>query len=549
MRPVEQVEQNAQHERRHFFGQAKVVAGLTLLSRVLGLIRDMLMIPLGGPVLADRFWTAFAIPNLFRRLFGEGALSAAFVPVFTAVGEREGWQRARQVLANVAAVLATVLVGIFLLVELGLWLAWVILPGRAPRLLLLQLTGLMLPFMVTVCLLALGSAALQCKGHFIYPAAAPIILNVCLITAAGWLARVLADSDARRFFILAAAVVFAGLAQLAGVLWLLKRVRLSVRLKLRPLLPETREIGKLMLPMLIPLSILQFSALADRLIALCFTASPVHPNFPLQAGVVRCLYAAGRLYQLPMGVLAISLATAIFPLFSRYAARGETAALRQTLNRALRLGAFLAIPAGTALVLLARQIVMLLFQRGRFDAFHTERTALVLQMYSLGMCGYFWNHVLLRAFFSIKRTRPPLVVATVLAGVNLVLVLGGIFTPLKAGAIGLATACTSTANALILIAMLRRRWGKLGFRAIVASISRTVLATVCMAAAVMLVLRYLPASLEPFTTAKGRTALAVLASVVGGTAVFFAAARLLRCPELRDLLGRGGPSPQQSDKR
>ena len=541
MPPVDNSEQG---ERRRFLGAAKTVAALTMLSRVLGLLRDMLIVPLGGGILADRFWTAFSVPNLFRRLFGEGALSAAFVPVFTTVAEAEGWQKARLVLANVAGVLTVALAALIVLVELGLWAAWAVLGGDWARMVLLQLTALMLPFMFTVCLLALGSAALNCKGHFAYPAAAPIILNVGLIISACWAAPALARDDARgQFFVIAGGLLVTGVVQLLGVVWLLHRSGLAVVPRLAPLLPEVKHIAKLMAPMLLPLSVLQFSAFADRLIALIFTG----PGLPLTDGTVRCIYAANRLYQLPMGVLGISIATVVFPLFSRYAARNDVAGLRDATNRALRLGAFLGIPAGVALILLARPVVALIFERRSFQEADTERAALILTMYCLGMSAYFWNHILLRAFYAMKETRAPLILASILSGVNLLLVLGGIFTPLKAGAIGLATACTSSANALLLLWALRRRWGRLGFRTILASITRTAVATTCMGGAIALARWQLTPIVLHFVRGRMATGIVVAACVVAGITVFFVAAAVLRCPELRDLLSRGRKTPATTE--
>ncbi len=513
-------------EHEHFFGAAKVVAGMTMLSRVLGLVRDMVIVPIGGPVLADAFWTAFRVPNLFRRLFGEGALSAAFVPVFTESAERDGWDRARVVLANAAGLLAVLLAALAIVIELGLLAAWGIWGDDWARAKLFEYTAVMLPFMVTVCLLALGSSALNCKGHFAYPAFAPILLNVGLITAAWWVAPALSRSDEGQFLVIAAALSIMGVLQLIGIVWLLRRYSLSSRPRLRPVLPEIKRIVALMGPMLIPLSVVQFSAFADTIISLVLTG----PGLPLQPGVVRCHYAAGRLYQLPMGVLAISIATAVFPLFSRYAARDDTHGLRTATNRALRLCLFLGLPAGVALLVLSRPAIAMIFQRKDFTAFDTGRAALILQMYCLGMGAYFCNHILLRAFFARKDTRTPLLLACVLAGVNILLVIGGMFTPLKSGAIGAATAATSTLNAVALVWVLRRRLGGIGGRRLLASVARTIAACVVMIAA-MWVVWYFAAPDESWEI--------ILFCVPTGLAAFLASAVALRCPELRELLKRG----------
>ena len=522
-------------EREHFFGAAKVITVITMISRVLGLVRDMLMVPLGDRVRADRFWTAFAVPNLFRRLFGEGALSAAFVPVFTEVSEAEGWDRARVVLANVAGLLAVVLAGLLVLVELGIWAAWSIWGGDEPRHMLLLLSAIMLPYMVTVCLLALGSAALNCKGHFAYPAFAPILLNVVLISAAIVAPRLAAD-DKQQFAILGVGLVVAGIIQLLGVIWMLRRVGLGVVPRLRPILPEIRRIVVLMAPMVVPLSVLQLSVLADKVLALMFTASGPGSSLPLSEGVVPCLYAASRVYQLPMGVLAIPLATAIFPLFSRYAVRGDIGALRETTNCALRLGAFLSIPAAVALIMLASPTIELIYQRRNFTPADTARTALMLRMYCIGMWAYFWNHVLLRAFFAQKDTRTPLILALVLVGFNLPLVVIGFYTPIKAASIGAATALTQTINALWLIGVLRSRWGRLGLRRILISLLRTGVATVVMVGAVGLALLHMETFTDLLGNKPGKIAVLAAAIVAGGGA-YLLAAIILRCPELGELFG------------
>ena len=172
------------HEQHRFFRGAAVIASLTMLSRMFGLVRDAAIGAMGATHMMGAFRVAFSIPNLFRRLFGEGAVSIAFVPIFTEVGQSDGPDRARQVLANTAGVLAVLLAGIVVAGELGLG-AWLILaPGDGEVALLLKLTMIVLPFMFTVCLLALGAAALNCRKHFAYPAFAPILLNIFMIAAA-----------------------------------------------------------------------------------------------------------------------------------------------------------------------------------------------------------------------------------------------------------------------------------------------------------------------------------------------------------------------------
>jgi putative peptidoglycan lipid II flippase len=527
-------------EREHFFGAAWTVAAVTVLSRVLGLLRDMAIVALGANRATDSFWTAFMIPNLFRRLFGEGALAAAFVPVFTEVSEAEGPDKARLLLANTAGLLALLLAAIVVLLELILLLWLLLAPGAWDRTLLLQLIMIVLPFMFTVCLLALGSAALNCRGRFFYPAFAPVLLNVFLIAAATFVHAVLPGAGWEALFLLSAVVILAGVAQLIGVAWLLKSVDLAVVPCLRPLLPAVRRVAKLALPMMIPLSLLQLSAFFDRFYAWWMTATPGSPRVfwgiarPLEPGVVTCLYAANRLYQFPMGILAISLATAVFPLLSRYASRGDTAGLRDATNRALRLSLFMGIPAGVALILLARPAILLIYRHGRFTPDDVVRVSLILRMYCLGMWAYFCNHILLRAFFAQKDYRTPLRVSCALAATNVLMVALLVFTPLRARAMGLATASTSSINALMLAWILRRRWGHLGLRKVLVSLLRTGAATALLAAAIWAVTEYL----TPLTRSWGSTAASaaiVFSGIAAGAATFLLAAMGLRCPELGEL--------------
>jgi putative peptidoglycan lipid II flippase len=535
-------------EREHFFSAAKLVAALTMLSRITGLLRDMLIVPIGGAVLADRFWTAFAIPNLFRRLFGEGALSAAFVPVFTEVAEAEGWGRARVVLANVAGLLAVVLAAVFVAVVVTVWLLWETVGGSDLRAFFFQMIVLMMPFMVTVCLLALGSAALNCRGRFWYPAFAPILLNAGLIVAARFVAPAITEDGQVQFYIIGLGLVAAGLAQLIGVVWMLARAGLAVVPKLRPVLAETRRVARYMGPMLIPLGVLQFSAFADRFIALAFT---VGEGSALQPGVVRCLYAAARLYMLPLGVLAIPVATAVFPLLGRYAARQDAVGLRDTTNRAIRLCLFLGIPAGAALFLLAPDAIKLIYQRGQFTAEDTQRSAAILRMYCLGLWAYFCNQILLRAFFAIKQPRKPMLYAAALVVVNITLVLVGIHTPLRGAAIGLATAITASINTLLLLGALRRKWGRLGFTMILASLARIAVASAGMGGAIWLVRITLPDPLrnllEPMGLGSVVSLVLVAALCVVGAGVYFILVRLLRAPELAELLRRKSTLPAEAD--
>ena len=544
------MDEKGHREREHFFGAAKVIASITALSRVFGLVRDMAITSLGADRATGAFVFAFQIPNLFRRLFGEGALSGAFVPVFTDTAEAEGFAKASRLLANALGLLATFLVALMVLIHLGL-LAWGLLwPGAWDRQLLLALTAVMVPFMVTICLLALGSAALNCRGHFAYPAAAPIILNIFIILAATVVAPYWRGRVSTQLYIISASVTIAGAVQLVAVLLLLRAAGFGIRPRLRPVEAGIGPMLKLMAPMLIGLGFLQVSPFFDNVIIWNLTATAQTPTInlfglelarPLSEAAQMHVYAAQRLYQLPMGVLATSLGVAVFPLLSRYVTRGDRAGLRDGLNRAVRLTLMEGLAAGTGLWMLAEPIMALLFVRGRFTASDAAASASVLQMYVLGMWAYCSYMIFSRAFFALKEPKTPLKVSCVLVVVNILLVALLVWVPgLRAGAFGLATSMTAAVNVVILASALRRRLGRIGGRRVLVSFVRTAVCCAAMAAAIAAI-RWLLGPVANWLT--------VVVCVPAGAAVFAASAWLLRAPELGELVGalrrppRGGPTP------
>jgi putative peptidoglycan lipid II flippase len=529
-------------EQDHFFRAAWIVAALTLLSRIFGMVRDMVLVPMARGGIADSFWIAFSIPHMFRRLFGEGALTAAFLPVFTEAAEKSGWERARMVLGNTLGLLAAVLAGLTVAIELGM-LGWLLLwPGARQNPHSIQLTMLMLPFAVGICLLALTSAALNAKGHFVYPAAAPIILNVGLIIG-GAIGPRLAHSTAGEFYIEGIALHIANLFQVLPALWLVRKMGLLGPVVLRPILPEIGAIVRKMAPTFIPLSMMQISEQISKIAAMFLSAPVDAPTsfwLPLTAGVVQCQYAAGRLYQFSMGVLGVSLSTAVFPLLTRYVARGDAEGLRQTLSRALRLCFFLGIPTGAGMVAMSYPIVKTIFGHGHFTEDDVNRTTVMLQTYCLGMPAYFLVHVLLRAFFARKETRGPMIVSSTLGLATVLLTVGGFLTPLRHASFGLATAVVFAVNAAIFAWMIQRRVGRLDWPRIVTSIVRVSGASAAMVGATLASLWWVKGSLLAHLARWTSSSIAakltmLLIPLTVGTVAFLAAAWLLRCPELREL--------------
>jgi putative peptidoglycan lipid II flippase len=279
--------------------------------------------------------------------------------------------------------------------------------------------------------------------------------------------------------------------------------------------------------MLIPLGVMQFSAFFDRIYAHILSGGV------LGEGVVTWFENANRLYQFPMAILGISLATAVFPLFSRYAADNDLDGLRSTVNRALRLSLFMGIPAGAALFVLAEPTMAVIFRHKNFLTSDAVEAAWILQMYCLGMWAYFCNHILLRAFFSQKDTRTPLRISVMMSAVNMALVGGLVFTPLKGGAMGLATATTASISTIAFALILRSRWGQLGLNSILASLARILIASAAMCGAMIGGMTIMTGPLE--TTSNTQAGLTLLICIPAGIVVFLASAWILRATELKEL--------------
>jgi putative peptidoglycan lipid II flippase len=527
--------QSEHKEREHFFTQAKVVAAITLLSRIFGFFRDMGITTLGANRLTDAYGMAFQIPNLFRRLFGEGALTSSFIPVFTDVNEKAGLKKAGDLLANAFAWLAIFLAALLVIGQIGFFIFYLI-GGPEGRELLAILAIIMLPYMFTVCLLALCSAALNCRGHFAYPATAPIIFNIFGIIAAWFIAPLLLNLQ-HQLIIVAFSVIIAGVVQLIAVIWLLRKSGFELRPRLRPIEPGIKPIVTMLAPMLLPLGFLQFSEFLQKVIAWNLTATQAAPSltvfghtigYPLTPGVITRVQAAQNFYQFPMGVLGISLGVAVFPLLSRYAARNDMVNLKTTINRALRLSLMEGMATGVGLFVLAEPIMMI-YARRKFSVADAMEAAFVLKLYVIGMWAYCSYQIVLRAFYASKDTRTPLRISCVLAVMNLLLVFVLVWIPrMGPGAFGLSTTLTFSANVLILVYLLRKRLGLLGGRQIAISIARTFLACAVMAAVVYLLKWYM----------KDMNNLLILAVCIPvGAAVFTLIVWLLGAEELAEFRG------------
>jgi putative peptidoglycan lipid II flippase len=522
----------------------------TLLSRVLGMVRDMAtasLLGLAGGGVMDAFSVAYRLPNLFRRLFGEGALTASYLPVLAAdleTDRRKAWQLSSVLLAWLAALLLVLtLVG-----ELLLAAAWLVWGGEPATALLIGLSAAMLPYMLLICLAAQLSTTLHALRHFAVPALTPTVLNVCWLAAAWLVAPRLSDDRETQAYVLAASIVLAGVLQVLFQVPTLRR--LGFRFDYNP--PAARDglrrIALAMLPMLAGLAVTQVNTLADSLIAWGLAASPEGSAeiawlggtmaYPLRQGAAAAVYYGERFYQFPLGVLGMAVAAAIFPLLSRHAARGDLRRLGSDLTLGLRLVVCLGVPAGAGLALLAEPIVRLVLEHGRFTPDDTVRTARMIACYAAGVPAFCALPVVVRGFYAVGDAATPARLAGAVVALNLALNLVLIWTPLGEAGLAVATAVSSTLQVAVLLALFSRRRGTIAWRPLGMAAARAAAATVVMLAAGVAALWALPA--EPNLA---REAARVVVPMILAAGAYCGAYQLLGGTELVLILS-GRPAPE-----
>ena len=390
------------------------VGSYTLLSRVAGFVRDVLTAALlgAGPV-ADAFFVAQRLPNLFRSLFAEGAFSAAFVPLFAGMMAERGRAAARAFAEDALAVLLAALLAFVLLGEIFMpWVMSVIAPGfgddPAKFALAVALARITFPYLLFIALVALQGGVLNSVDRFAAAAATPILLNLFLIAALLMMGRFGWEGG----HALAWAITAAGLAQFLWLMFSCARAGLALRLPWPRLTPGVRRTLAIMAPGAVGAGVTQLNLLISTALA----------SF-LPGGSVSYLYYADRLNQLPLGVVGIAVGTAILPPLSRQLRLGDLPGAIATQNRGLELAVLLTLPAAVALAVLAHPILAVLFQRGAFSPADTAATAAALAAYAAGLPAFVLVKVLAPAFFARHDTATPVKIAVVAMAVNLGLTL------------------------------------------------------------------------------------------------------------------------------
>jgi putative peptidoglycan lipid II flippase len=503
---------------------AGTVGSYTLLSRVLGLVRDILIAKFfGSNMAADAFFVAFRIPNLLRRIFAEGSFSVSFIPVFTEYlqkrSKEDAFLLARVVLAFlVFALLAVTVIGIIF----SPFIIKIIAPGFGSGgekyALTVLLTRIMFPYIFLVSLLALFTGILNSLRHFAAPAAAPVFLNLSMIVGLLFLAPALKTPTVG----LAIGVIIGGVLQLAIQIPLLINQGISLVPKWYMGHPAIKRVGVLMMPAVFGSAIYQINQLVGTLLASL-----------LKEGSVSYLYYADRLVQFPLGVFAIAISTAVLPSLSRGAAHGDMNKLKDILSHSLRLTMFITIPAMTGLIVLREPIIKLLFQRGAFDSFTTAMTAQALLYYSLGLWAFAGLRVFVSVFYSLQDTKTPVKVAVIAMLANILLSLA-LMGPLKHGGLALALSIASTLQICMLIFLLRKRLGGIRGKEVISSMARSFLSSLIMGICIYLL------AFKALTGVLGGTALHLAAEVsiiiCAGVVIYIISAKVFGSKELSSII-------------
>lgn len=423
------------------------VGGWTMASRLLGFVRDILIAALlgAGPV-ADAFFVANRLPNLFRRLFGEGAFNAAFVPAFSGLLESEGHDAAQHFAEQVAAVMAFWLIGVTLLAEAFMpALMAVLAPGfaaiPAKFQLAVTLSRITFPYMPLICLTALLSGVLNGLDRFAAAAAAPVVYNVTSIAFMLGLMHVVPTAG----HALAYGVSVSGVLQLALVAWAVRRAGMRLHLPRPKLTPAMRQLLRRMAPGLLGAGVTQLNLSVDVIIGSL-----------LPPGTVSVLYYADRVNQLPLGTIGVAVGTALLPTMSRQVSGRTPGEAIGTLNRAIEYALVLTLPAALALIVAREPIIFVLFARGAFDAVAAYKSSQALAAYAIGLPAFVLVKVLIPAFFARGDTSLPMKLGIAAVALNLALNLA-FMVPLQHMGPPLASSIAAWANVGTLAWVLHRR--------------------------------------------------------------------------------------------
>jgi len=513
-----------------------IIGFFTLISRLLGLVRDVLIARfLGAGLVSDAFFTAFKLPNVFRRMFAEGAFNAAFVPLYARRIEEEGEASADEFAKEAMAALFVLVAAIVIIFELTMpWSLSIIgygldramdpVTGISPYYLAVVYAQITMPYLIFMSMTALFSGVLNTRNHFALAAAVPIVLNLFMIFTL-FMAGMAEWGQNKIGYFLAAAITLSGFVQMALVIWGCRKAGVKVGFKRPRLTPAVKRLFILGVPGLLSAGITQINLLVSHSIA------------TKQASAASWLTYADRLYQLPLGMIGIAMGVALLPALSRRVRAGDAEGARMSLNRAVEIAAFLTLPAAFALAVIPDFLIGGLFQRGAFTQETTLQVAKALRMFAYGLPAFVLLKVLTPAFFARENTKTPMIFAAVSAVINVTL---GIYLFFTIGFQGLALATSVAAwtNVICLSWLLLKDESFSPDIRLLSRLPRIILASAAMAVALISI----ATPMAKYLTGNFAKDFVVLGAVCGiGFVIYAAAAALLRAfnmSDIRDALKR-----------
>jgi putative peptidoglycan lipid II flippase len=519
---------------RSFVSHAKLIGFLTFISRLLGLARESIAANYFGssPVYAA-FQFAFTVPNLFRKLLGEGALSAAFIPLYAQAVKNQPREEANDFAATSVNLLCGILLALTVWGEVILLalVAFVDMPWDYR--LAAKLTMVMLPYVLLVCGTAFLGSILQVHARFAAITFTAVISNVCLIIAMVAAAKTLDLTTERgqtaAVMWLSVSVLIAGVLQVVSLLPSLRAARFRFRAIFHVLTPAVRKMLRMTVPVALGAAVLQISVLLDKAIAFLLSVGPGRTTFelfghvltfPMAEGATQRLNWAQFMYQFPLGVFAIALATAIFPKLSEGAAHEDRSEFRAILRRGIEASLFIGLPASVGLVMVRYPAIRLLFERGNFTAADTELVARSTGLYAAAIWAFSLQQILNRAYYALHDTTTPLVLGTVNLALNLIVEIPLLWTGLAESGMAAGTLVAFSLQAVVMVWMLDRKVSGLGLSMSVPPIVKMVGAAGAMGVACWVVQR-LP--MYPSGATKIGTAMQLGILMVTGGATYFAA--------------------------
>jgi putative peptidoglycan lipid II flippase len=514
-------------EKKQILKSASIISLVTIVSRVLGYVRDQrIALLLGTSPAADAYVLAYRIPNLFRRLVAEGSMTASFIPVFTGYmrekSKEEVWDFANKLfwtLALVAAVI-TVLGMVFSPSVVHLFAGKNIAAPQA-----IELNRIIFPYLFFIALAALAMGILNCFHIFGLPAATPVVLNIATIAFTFAAFRKYFDDAATA---IAVGVLVGGVLQFLIQVPALVQKGMTFKFGLSFAHPAIQNVARLMIPRLFGIGIGQINLFIDTR----FATAALMPE-----GSLAALYLSDRVMELVLGGYAIAVATAILPMMSHQAAARDFESLKKTLNFSVRIVAFITIPAALGLMILREPIIRVLFQHGQFVAASTRLTARALLYYAVGLPALATVKLIVPAFYSTKDTKTPVIVASISLVLNIILnivFIKFLFNRVQNGGPALATALACYFDFFALFIIFRLRYGALGTMEILRSFSKIFLCSSIMGVACWFGNYYTQFTLH----SRFLVQLVVFTGLISGaTALYLGLAWVFRCHEIQEIYG------------